>query len=111
MVGRKGNKVSRGNICRLHLVRDVAKPVISIQWLIRVAEHSGVEAGEIMQRYCDRLLIVPMIVLLRKLSHDPFYELTVQLELLHHASHIVWRRWRIIGTTATTTKSNHPAKM
>src|SRR3954469_6514483 len=90
---------------------NVAKPFISIQWLIRVAEHSGVEAGEGVQSYCGRVLGVPMMVLLWELSHDPRHELTVQLELLHHTSHIVWRRWWIAGTTATTSWSNPPTKL
>ena len=64
-----------------------------------------------MQSYCGRLLVVPMMVLLRELSHDPFHELAVQLELLHHTSHIVWRRWWIVGTATTTTRPNHPAKI
>src|SRR4051812_14528116 len=111
MVGRKGNKVGWRNISRLQLVSDVAKPVINIQWLIRVAAHSGVETGEVVQSYCGGLLVVPMMVLLWELSHDPRHELTVHLELLHHSSHIVCQRWWIGGTTATTSWSNHPSKI
>ena len=110
-VGREGNKVGRGDIGRFQLVVDVAKPVINIKWMFRVAEHGGVETRKVVQSYCCRLLIVSMMVLVRELSHDSFHELTVQFKLLHHASHIVWRRWWIVGTTAMTTRSNHPAKI
>ena len=39
-VGREGDKVGRGDIGRFYLEGDVTKPVISIQWLFRVAENS-----------------------------------------------------------------------
>ena len=110
-IGREGNKVGRGNIGRFHLVGDVAKPVINIKWLFRVAEYGGVETSKVVQSYCGSLLIVSVMVLVRELSHDSRHELTVQLELTHHASHIVWRRWWILGTTATATRSNHPARI
>ena len=56
-VGHEGNKVGRGNIGRFQLMGDVAKLVISIEWLFRVAEHGGVETHKLVQSYCSRLLI------------------------------------------------------
>jgi len=81
VIGRKVHIVSWIDISRLQLVSDVAKPVISIQWLNRIAEHSGVEAGEFVQSHCGMLMVVPILVRLWEPSHDILHEMTVQLEL------------------------------
>ena len=90
---------------------DVAKPVISIHGLDSVAEHRGVEAGEVVRTHGNMLVVMTLLVLLRELSHDVLHELTVQLELLHHRSHIIWRRRWFVATTTTTSGSNHPDKI
>ena len=111
VIGRKGHIASWIDISRVQLVSDVAKPVISIHWLDGVAEHHGVEAGEVVQVHDSILMVVTMLVLLRELSHDGLHELPVQLKLLHHSGHVI-RRWRwFVATTTTTTGSNHPAKI
>src|SRR3954469_18791136 len=105
------NPGSRHDISRLQLVSDVAKPVIGIQRLHRVAEHGGVEAGEIVQSHRGMLMVVPMLIWLRELSHDIFHELSVQLELLHHRGHVIRRRRWFVGSTTTTSTTSHPAKI
>src|SRR3954468_23254677 len=115
MVRRKVHIVGWIDISRLQLVSDVAKPVISIQRLNRVAEHSGVEAGEVVQSHGGVLMMVPILIWLGELSHDILHELTVQLELLHHPGHVIWRRRWVVGSTTTstttTTTTNHPSRI
>src|ERR1041385_3783586 len=108
MIRRKVHIVGWVDISRLQLVSDVAKPVISIQRLNSVAEHSGVEAGEGVQSHGGVLMVVPILIRLGKLSHDILHELTVQLELLHHRGHVIRRRRWFVGATTTTT--SHPAR-
>src|ERR1041385_6788072 len=84
VIGRKVHIVGWIDISRLQLMSDVAKPVISIQRLNRVAKHSGVEASEVMQSHGGVLMVVPILIRLGELSHDILHELTVQIELLHH---------------------------
>src|SRR3954467_1936952 len=111
MIGRKVHIVGWIDISRLQLVSDVAKPVISIQWLNRVAEHSGVEAGEVVQSHGGMLMVVAILIRLGELSHDILHELTVKLELLHHRGHVIRRRRWVVGTmttsTTTTTTISH----
>src|ERR1041385_8440270 len=99
VIRRKVHIVGWIDISRLQLVSDVTKPVISIQRLNSVAEHSGVEAGEVVQSHGDMVMVVPILIRLGELSHDILYELTVQLELLHHRGHVIWRRRWVVGTT------------
>src|SRR3954465_14752067 len=113
VIGRKVHIVGWIDISRLQLVSDLAKPVISIQRLNRVAEQGGVKAGEVVQSHCGMLMVVPMLIRLRELSHDIFHELSVQLELLHHRGHVIrWRGGFVGGTTTTmTSTTSHPAKI
>src|SRR4051812_35116536 len=113
MVRRKVHIVGWIDISRLQLVSDVAEPVISIQRLNSVAEHSGVEAGEIVQSHGGMLMVVPILIRLRELSHDILHELTIHLELLHHRGHVIRRRRWVVGstTTTTTTTTSHPARI
>src|SRR3954464_15291664 len=113
MIRPKVHIVSWIDISRLQLVSDVAKPVISIQRLNSVADNSGVEAGEVVQSHRGMLMVVPMLIRLRELSHDIFLELSVQLELLHHRGHVIRRRrWFVGGTTMTTTSTtSHPIEI
>ena len=115
MIRRKVHIVGWIDISRLQLVSDVAKPVISIQRLNSVAEHSGVEAGEVVQSHGGMLMVVPILIRLRELSHDILHELTVQFELLHHRGHVIRRRRWVVGTTTTstttTTTTSHPARI
>src|ERR1041385_4746158 len=111
MLRRKVHIVGWIDISRLQLVSDVAKPVISIQQLNSVAEHSGVEAGEVVRSHGGMLMVVPILIRLGELSHDILHELTVQLELLHHRGHVIRRRRWVVGTTTTTTTTSHPARI
>src|SRR3954464_12874793 len=111
VISREVHVVSWIDTGRVQLVSDVAEPVISIKWLDGVAEHCGVETGEIVQVHASMLMVLTILVLLRELSHDVLHELAVQLELLHHSGHVIRRRRRIVATTTTTTGSNHPAKI
>src|SRR3954471_16273329 len=115
MIRREVHIVGWIDVSRLQLVSDVAKPVIRIQRLNSVAEHSGVEAGEVVQSHRGMLMVVPMLIRLWELSHDIFHELSVQLELLHHRGHVIRRpRWFVGGTTTTTTTTSiysHPVKI
>src|SRR4051812_29062223 len=111
MIRRVVHIVSWIDISRLQLVSNVAKPVISIQRLHSVAEHSGVVAGEVVQSHRGMLMVVPMLIRLWELSHDILHELSVQLELLHHGGHVIRRRRWVVGSTTTTTTTSHPAKI
>ena len=84
-------------------MRDVAEPIIGIQWANCITELSGVETDNVPKS--DFILLV----LIRELSHNPLHELLVHLELLHHHGHVIWRRRWIVGTTTTTTTTSHPA--
>src|SRR3954466_10990360 len=110
MIRREVHIVGWIDVSRLQLVSDVAKPFISIQRLNSVAEHSGVESGEVVQSHGGVLMVVPILIRLGELSHDILHELSVQLEMLHHRGHVIrQRRWSIGSTTTTTT--SHPAKI
>src|SRR3954469_11936526 len=111
VIGRKVHIVGWIDISRLQLMSDVVKPVISIQRLHRVAEQSGVEASEVVQSHRGMLMVVPMLIRLRELSHDIFHELSVQLKLLHHRGHVIRRRRWFVGSTTTTSTTSHPAKI
>ena len=68
------------------------------------------EADKLLKSNPVLLVLVLVLILVRELRHNTLHKLTIQFELLHHRGHIVWRGWRIVGTTTTTTRwSNHPA--
>ena len=66
-----------------------------------------VEVHEVLQSYWGWLLIH---IQTRELSHHSFHELAIQLKLLYHPGQ-EFGRWWIVGTTAMTSGSNHPANM
>ena len=55
-------------------------------------------------------LIIVLVLVLELINHS-LHEHLILLKLLHHRGHVVrWQRW-IVGTTTTTSRSNHPAKI
>ena len=92
---------------------DVAEPIIGVQRTFNKAELRGAESDKLLKSNAVLMVLVLVLglILVIQLSYDSSHELTIQFKLLHHPSHIVRRRWRITGTTTTTSGwSNHPAK-
>ena len=57
------------------------------------------------------MVLIVVMVLVLELINDSLHEHLILLELLHHRGHVVWQRRWIVGTTTTTSRSNHPAKI
>ena len=74
-------------------------------------EGRGAEPHKALQVNTVLLVLIVVLVLDLELIDDSLYEHLILLKLLHLRGHI--DRWRrgIVGSTTTTSRSNHPAKI
>ena len=110
-VSREGDVVQCIHASRLQLASDIANPIIGFQGLLRVTEGRGAEPHKALQVNTMLLVLIVVLVLVLELIDDSLHEHLILLKLLHHRGHVVRRQRWIVGTTATTSRSNHPAKI